>query len=548
MLDINRQLGHQVKITAPFYALASGTQLHRYMETDFIGRYQQALSRKAYDSLRSTDWQAQDRFGRYKDQPTLRQAIHRTFYVVSCEVSCVRLGEPALDPQSITSAGFVLRRVGGGHNYGWMVEDGEPIGWKPVESEQRDPDIYRRLCRNGRLKILAHEPSFSGEEIHPLHPTTVYDDKNKRHTLLFGYLPLGGSYYLRQNSTESPFDSSDEALLVKEHYWPFGTRDRSSWSNSDARPVSGGRPTLAFYYLLRVLVNRYHIGDTELEGNDLLEETLKGINFYTLSSPYFLADYPDFSDSVRSEYDDYKSYSLWDYLTACFQRGTNNPLFSWLDTQDKKLEGLPAALLPTITMDKLPTASSGEITKTLYLSQGDAEELRALLTERVRSAAVATAREIPIGKFQQGAEDIYQLVPFVRHLDKDGNEQITWGTENPSIQFRVAAPFDPEASRPSLIPIPGLDDLRRGLAKGASFLIPPDTMQIFNSLKLSKGASADVIGSPGAGLGIQWICSFSLPIVTLVAMILLMIMVALLNIVFWWMPFVRICLPFPKLK
>jgi hypothetical protein len=37
-------------------------------------------------------------------------------------------------------------------------------------------------------------------------------------------------------------------------------------------------------------------------------------------------------------------------------------------------------------------------------------------------------------------------------------------------------------------------------------------------------------------------------VVTLVAMILLMIIVTLLNIVFFWLPWVRICLPFPKIK
>ena len=39
------------------------------------------------------------------------------------------------------------------------------------------------------------------------------------------------------------------------------------------------------------------------------------------------------------------------------------------------------------------------------------------------------------------------------------------------------------------------------------------------------------------------ICQLSIPIITICALILLLIIVALLNIVFWWMPFFRICLP-----
>ena len=129
-----------------------------------------------------------------------------------------------------------------------------------------------------------------------------------------------------------------------------------------------------------------------------------------------------------------------------------------------------------------------------------------------------------------------------------GKEQIQWADEQcRSLQFRVAAPFDPEASRPSLIPMPSLRDLKRGLAKGASILTPGDTFDLINGLNLKKGASEDVVGE-GPKLGIQWICSFSLPVITLVAMILLMIMISLLNIVFFWLPWVRICLPFPKIE
>ena len=41
------------------------------------------------------------------------------------------------------------------------------------------------------------------------------------------------------------------------------------------------------------------------------------------------------------------------------------------------------------------------------------------------------------------------------------------------------------------------------------------------------------------------ICSLSIPIITLCAFILLFIIVQLLNIVFWWIAFFKICLPIP---
>ena len=39
------------------------------------------------------------------------------------------------------------------------------------------------------------------------------------------------------------------------------------------------------------------------------------------------------------------------------------------------------------------------------------------------------------------------------------------------------------------------------------------------------------------------ICSLSIPIITICALILLMIIVSLLNIVFFWVPLFKICLP-----
>ena len=47
----------------------------------------------------------------------------------------------------------------------------------------------------------------------------------------------------------------------------------------------------------------------------------------------------------------------------------------------------------------------------------------------------------------------------------------------------------------------------------------------------------------GDTIDIGMMCSFSIPIITICALILLMMIVGLLNIVFWWMPFFRICIP-----
>ena len=49
-----------------------------------------------------------------------------------------------------------------------------------------------------------------------------------------------------------------------------------------------------------------------------------------------------------------------------------------------------------------------------------------------------------------------------------------------------------------------------------------------------------------AGLSLGMICSLSIPIITICALIVLMIMVSLLDYVFRWMPYFVFCFPLPK--
>jgi len=91
-------------------------------------------------------------------------------------------------------------------------------------------------------------------------------------------------------------------------------------------------------------------------------------------------------------------------------------------------------------------------------------------------------------------------------------------------------------------------DLKRGMAKGASLLTPSDTFAMLKRLRPKKGIGEDLMGAEVPQTGIQWILVFSLPVITLVAMILLMVMVSLLNLIFFWLPWVKIYLPFPKIN
>lgn len=551
---------HPVRLQPPFYQKSGDAcALHRYLDPDFVNRFRQDIQQARLDNA-TADWLNEERHSPHGSEPVLRLPLHRAFHLVCCEAICGRLGEPALDPARITSAGFVIRRVGGGRQQGWMLEDGEALGWQDLPSEQRDPDLNRRLCARGILHRGPDQPAYSGEEIHPLHLLHAHrpraDGTQRPHTLLFGYVPLGGFHFHRDPyqaldtaSRDQVTDAADRALP-----WPFGHRtpDPGTWNRSLTEPVVQGRPTLALFELLRLLVNRYHLGEPGHDSNQPLARFCAGLHFYDVPRlPPGLRELT-FDEYNQGLFAGYRQTSLHQYLRDCFTQGEQNPLVRWIILQEQRIDAGGGLDRFSGTLQRLPTPDgTGTLSDSLFLLAGDAQELRNLLGQRLHSQTLALTREIPLPKFTQNPDDLYQIVPFVRTRTEAGCEQLCWAdTGSRSLLFRVAAPFDPEASRPAVIQMPSLRDLRRGLAKGAAMITPGDTFDLMNRLKLNKGVHPDALpeGDSGPGLGIQWICSFSLPVITLVAMILLMIMISLLNIVFFWMPWVRICLPFPKLK
>lgn len=594
--------GHPLAFRVPFYAgpdAAPGLRLHQYQDTEFIPRFLTDLGAGRLGDPLAADWWRADRFSRHGDELVLRLPTHRTFYLVVCELVCDRPGAPALDPARIRSAGFVIRRRAGaappqGTRRGppararlvadsvrgmggvgslpaptagapgearWMVEDGEPLGWQftapePSGSSGADPDPARRLAARGRAP---RAPAYTGEETHPLHPVLASDGAGRTHTILYGFLPLGG----QSLPLAAPFDEAAEADAVAADRarlrWPFGYLGRSglNWQAADGVQVTDGVPTPACFELLELLVNRYHVGEAGRAGADPLNADLAAA-----------AAELRFAELVISRTDgpygtplviplEIPRFTLAEYLSACFAAGIDNPLAAWLAARRRVIDaagGTPTAALIG-RLPRRPGDGPGELTGMLLrLTSAGAEAWRLALGQRLLDQARRTGAELPIPKFRQGPDDVYRLIPFVRVLDDGGCERLTWaGPAMHSVPFRVAAAFDPDASRPVLIQMPGLRDLKRGLARGAAMLVPSDTARLLDGLKLDKGASPDLAAEPPPpgsddGLGVQWLCSFSLPIITLVAMILLMIMVVLLNLLFFWLPWVKICLPFPRLK
>jgi hypothetical protein len=136
-----------------------------------------------------------------------------------------------------------------------------------------------------------------------------------------------------------------------------------------------------------------------------------------------------------------------------------------------------------------------------------------------------------------------------------------------TVPFQMAGFFDPDApARPIRIPLP-IDTSAAGLRKfdkNTAFMISD---MLCGQIKRAKGLSlGDLVlsvlpwpfhkdlpvpdGGPCKSGSTQFgmICSLSIPIITICALILLMIIVSLLDAIFFWMPYFIICFPLPGFK
>ena len=135
----------------------------------------------------------------------------------------------------------------------------------------------------------------------------------------------------------------------------------------------------------------------------------------------------------------------------------------------------------------------------------------------------------------------------------------------PSAMFQMAGFFDPDApARPIRIALP-IDTTPAGLRKfdkNTVFMISDvlcgqidrfkgmtlgDLVRSVLPWPLHKDLSAGDNGPCNEnGLSIGMMCSLSIPIITICALILLIIIVSLLDIVFHWIPYFILCFPVPK--
>lgn len=171
-------------------------------------------------------------------------------------------------------------------------------------------------------------------------------------------------------------------------------------------------------------------------------------------------------------------------------------------------------------------------------------QLQAALDEAGKP--VPPAIRVPAMNPQAPLGDNYYILRLAYEQPQCGSKPPV--LSDPSRPFQLASYFDPDAPGRSLqvaLPVDTSPATLRKYDKNVAFMI---SKQLADQMKRIKGLKQTMDGDMSTDPGIGMICSFSIPIVTICALIVLMIFVILLNIIFFWLPFLKICFPVPTLK
>jgi hypothetical protein len=484
----------------------------------------------------------------------LYQPVHGRFYLVAASLVCQSRGLPdrTIDSGSEEAASFVLRRlpvdadgvpldetVSGYREYGWFGA----AGWKPVDGPG---GLDRAPTENGASSTREREERL------PLFPLAFTDD-NFGHTrrMLAGFIPVAGrESYEAAPQADAPTPTPDPGDPL-------------------ADPRLGDYERAVLYALLAVH-ERIANPSPQLTDAELREP----FAYALLDLMLFLERYfPDVLAAIQAGSGDGllpPRANVFATIAALETRGVPLNLLSAIydararfdigdvDLADGATPGDDLNPLATLTR----TTMNGALVGPGSLRIDDVQyQNAASLNARVHAALGPFTGEYETeepeadpavaGRIGGNVGAVYAVrCVFERpRCRRYGNSPLVSERSRP---FRLAAFFDSDAPvRPVRVTLPVDTSIAglRSFPKAVSFLVSDQLraqLARVEGIKLQALENGEIGEEGGWTLGM--ICSLSIPIITLCAFILLLILVFVLNIVFWWIPFFRICLPVPVRK
>lgn len=484
----------------------------------------------------------------------LYQPVHGRFYLVAASLVCQARGLPdrAIDAASEESASFVLRRLPvdaegvpldettpGYREYGWFGRS----GWKPVDGPG---GIDRAPVGNGSSPVPEREERL------PLFPLAFTDD-DFGHTrrMHAGFIPVAG----RESYEAAP--RSDAPAPVPDVGDPL------------ADPRIGDYERQVVYALLAVH-ERIAAPSPQLTDAELREPFAFGL----LDLMLFLERYfPTVLTAVQAGSGTGLPTPLgnvFETISSLASHGVSLTLLSAIHAARARFEAgdvdLADGATPGGGLNPLVSLTRSTINAGLV----GAGSLRIDDVQYQNTASLNSRVKTALGPFTGDYEsDEPEANPEVAgRLGSDVGSvyAVRCVFERPrcrpyasfpvvserSRPFRLAAFFDSDAPvRPIRVTLPVDTSISglRAFPKAVSFLISDQLraqLARVEGVKLQALEDGEIGEEGGWTLGM--ICSLSIPIITICAFILLLILVFVLNIVFWWIPLFRICLPIPVKK
>jgi hypothetical protein len=468
----------------------------------------------------SDDWQAPP-----TEMLKLYQPTHGFFYLVAASLVCHAPGLPdrTVNTSKKEKVAFVLRR---------LSPDGAEMAW--VSDPNKEPAQSKSWLAlapdsSGDFTMLA-----SNEELLPMYPLNFTENGRKRR-LLTGLIPTSSreTFQAAQGQSLSPSDSDPDLLAEQVKKKPLLGDAETKVIEPLDNMVNAQQMTDA-----RVLeASQFILLDCAL----FLSEHLPTL-WAALADPSLPAAPPDDTAALytlfKTSMADTALGVTWQ--VALLQAWASRSLFA-----DGGPPVLPYNLQHTTILGTGPTKSSQALDDAFRIALVG-PDLASLPSGVAASSAGSTG--IPTMPKLDPALDVRYVLRCVYQRPNCGPLQpdvVSDATE----PFSIASFFDSDAPTRSIritLPIDTSIAGLRKFRKNVGFLFSNKLREQMESVKGLKETMDGQINQ-GQQFDLGMICSFSIPIITICALFVLMIFLILLNIIFWWLPFIRICFPI-KLK
>lgn len=510
--------------------------------------------------------------------PMLYQPVQRILNVALVDLRCDSLTYPRVDPTRIVSAGLVIRRVyrqkgiNGGAPWddyntlsAWMRCPKGKFGWVQLNAkdENCDPDPTKRpQLSSGQAELdrqLAAQTLSSAytEGTTPAFAAPPATNAALCRTVVYALIPTASSEVSDTPPLQPPL--IDRKSLVKSLPRLLKSSEHRKKRPSTPQPP----PTVDYRWMSDEFLNTMYppisSGSSSSDSGSSGSSTSGSSgSSSTAGPPTPPTPNPDFTSFQHFTTALRMLNSVFNALTPTTTNEIN-PILQILNKHNVTMpdgttqpmgdfyQSAQTILLPLPQTSTYPVVSGTPPTLQMPTDWDplDDQDEKDLVDAMVKALQSSTSLQMlsPQGRFQDSSR-FYKLRMFFRIKPESGTcpPQLVWSHYSEPFQI---APWHTSGPRtPPPIPLPDpISSFLQNATPNCSFLVPGSLMNAMQGTTMSGLMSG---AGGGASSSLSWLCGFNIPLITICAFFVLNIFLSLLNIVFFWLPIIKICIPFPS--